>query len=74
MSECVFIQDKISLEYILYDSPQSGVIEDFIGGWIHELTGCKFTADEEAERQVAIEDDRGVGTTMSSVVVVMVHP
>lgn len=70
VSECVSIQDKISLKYILYDSPQSGVIEDLIGRRIHDPTRCKF---KEAERQVAIED-RGVGIIVSSVVFVMVRP
>ena len=72
MSVCVSIQDKISLEYILHDIPESGIIEDLIGGWICDLADDLAVVDEEAEGQVAIEDGRGVGIIVNSVVVVMV--
>ena len=68
--ECVSVQDKISLEYILHDIPQSGVIEDLIGGWIRDLADLLA---EEAERQFAIGDDRGVDVIVSRIMVVMIR-
>jgi len=77
VSVCVSIQDEISLEYVLYNVPESGVIEDLIGGWIRERWRPRFirdhlTVDEEAERLVTIRDG-GIGVIVSSVVVVMVR-
>jgi hypothetical protein len=78
VSVCVSIQDEISLEYVLYNVPESGVIEDLIGGWIRErrmeprFIRDHLTVDEEAERLVTIRDG-GIGVIVSSVVVVMVR-
>jgi len=72
VSVCVSIQDKISLEYILHDISESGIIEDLIGGWICDLADHLAVVDEEAEGQVAIEDGRGVGIIVNSVVVIVV--
>ena len=73
VSVCVSIQDKISPEYVLHDIPESGVIEDLIGGWICDLADHLAAVDEESERQVAIGDDRGVGVIVSSCVLVVVR-
>lgn len=67
---CVSVQNKISLEYILHDISESGVIEDLIGGWIRDLTDLLA---EEAERQFAIGDDRGVDVVVSRIMVVMIR-
>ena len=72
VSVCVSIQGKISLEYIPHDIPESGVIEDLIEGWIRDLADDLAVVDEEAERQVSIENGRGVGVIVSSVVVIVV--
>ena len=73
MSKCISIQNKISLKYVLHDIPESGIIEDLIGGWICDLADHLAVVDEEAERQVAIGDDRGVGVIVSSCVLVVVR-
>ncbi len=62
---------KVSVS-ILHDIPESGIIEDLIGGWIGDLADHLAVVDEEAEGQVAIEDGRGVGIIVNSVVVVVV--
>ena len=73
MSKCISIQNKISLKYVLHDIPESGIIEDLIGGWICDLADHLAFVDEEAEGQVAIGDDRGVGVIVSSCVLVVVR-